>query len=167
MVVPVAVRLLLSGRYIWVTTEIHCSKRTIYTLIITIYARFLRTLLPGGGASAVAAAFLPGTFALAPFFRVAGAFFAFLTIVVPVDIAELLLVLLTVLRPSDSSLFLGARFELAAAALPAAALGRPTLGLLMTMLAREAAAAAAAATFVLAGKVIGFKGDAGRESKDF
>lgn len=165
-VIPFAVRLLFGGHYSCAITEFHYLQHSIYTLINTTHGRFLNTLLPAGGGSAVAVAFFPAALTPAPFFSVVGAFFAFLTIVVPVDIAELLLVLLTVLSPSISCLFSGAFFDLAAA-FPAAALGRPGFGLSGTILARVAVAAAAAATFDLVGEVIGFNGDAVRELKDF
>ena len=110
--------------------------------------RVLNTLRPFAGASVAVAAFFTGA-ALVPtafltvFAAAAGAFFVGFTIVVPVENAELLEVLLTVLSPSGS----GAAFAcfltgLESVALPAFVLGRPAF-VPLTILSSVAVAAAA------------------------
>ena len=78
--------------------------------------------------------------------------------------AELLLVLLTVLSPSDSRAGSCSRFDFAVAGLPPAALGRPGFGLSIVIPASDEATAAVLA---FAGGSLGFNGDAGRELKVF
>ena len=93
-----------------------------------------------------------------------GGFFVFFTIIVPVDMAELLLVLLTVLNPSDSVTDSCSRFDFAVAGFPPAPFGRPGFGFTIAILANDAVAATVSA---FTGGTLGFRGDAGRELKDF
>ena len=106
------------------------------------------------------------------FFAAEAAFLVFFTIVVPVEMADMLLWLLTFLPSSDSLAASTPRFGLAAAAFvvvglvalrPPTAFGRPGLAFSFTMLARSAVAAAAAALAgdaSLIGEMV-FRGDVG------
>lgn len=146
-------------------------------------ALFRNTLRAGAGASAPGATFLPTACTLTSFFLLAavGAFFALLTIVVPSDALDILLVLLTFRISSGSCVGPAPLFARVFAAFVAVgllalravpALGRPNLAFAPTIVARLAVAAAAAA---LAGDVVGttligergFRGEAGRETYDF
>ena len=129
------------------------------------YARFLKTLRPIDGASEGPAIFLMPAFAPTVLFVAAvGAFLAFFTIVVPVDMAELLLVLLTVLSGSNSSARFSTLFDLVVADLAAEAFGRPAFGFSVIALA---IAAVAAAVLAFIGENVGLSGDTGREFKGF
>lgn len=140
---------------------------------ISPHALFLKTLRAGGGIAVLAVTFFPtARTPTASFFAAEAAFLVFFTMVVPVEMAEMLLWLLTFLTSSDSLATSTPRFGLTAAAFvvvglvalrPPAAFGRPGLAFSFTMLARSAVAAAAAA---LAGDAnligeIGFRGDVG------
>lgn len=85
--------------------------------------------------------------------------------VVPVESAELLLVLLTVLNPSCLSSFSDVALAVRApACFPGPALGRPAFVFSRTI---PVSAAVAAAVFVRFGRLTGFKGDVARVLRGF